>query len=269
MVRHMTRLVIGSAALFVAAGAWCQSGRSDLATVKARGKLIMLCYPSQDSRNVSVNLERGPMRRIGTKQDFLGLDVDLMAAFAEQLGVKLEIRPVRAASFDELIPALVAGEGDVIASSFSITPSRQQVIDFSTPYQSVAELVVARRDLSLGGEKDLVRLVAVVIPGSSQEERLRLLGVKKLQYVEFARDELAAVAEGKADFTIVEANADMNVVQEFPNLQKAFAFSGVSAYAVAVRKGSDLRPLLNDWLDGLKASRQLEALVERWMPRRP
>ncbi len=44
---------------------------------------------------------------------------------------------------DQLIPALLAGKGDIIAANLSITPERQEIIDFSTPISKpLSEILV-------------------------------------------------------------------------------------------------------------------------------
>jgi membrane-bound lytic murein transglycosylase MltF len=46
-------------------------------------------------------------------------------------------------SRDRLIPALLAGEGDLVAANLTITPERKQQVDFSEPYlDNVKEVVV-------------------------------------------------------------------------------------------------------------------------------
>ncbi len=49
----------------------------------------------------------------------------------------------RVLPFDELLPALVAGRGDIAAAGLTITPGRQQIVAFSRPYISgIDEIVV-------------------------------------------------------------------------------------------------------------------------------
>ncbi len=44
----------------------------------------------------------------------------------------------------DLLPALAAGKGDIVAANLTITPERQQQVDFSSPvYPNVSELLVS------------------------------------------------------------------------------------------------------------------------------
>lgn len=61
----------------------------------------------------------------------VGLDVELAARLAARLGRQLEIVEL---PFGELIPAVAAGEVDLIASCITITDARSQLILFSQSY---------------------------------------------------------------------------------------------------------------------------------------
>jgi diaminopimelate dehydrogenase len=64
-------------------------------------------------------------------QELAGFDVDLMNAIAEDQGFELEWINM---GFDGLIPALQAGNIDIIASGMNASEERRQKVDFSTTY---------------------------------------------------------------------------------------------------------------------------------------
>ncbi|MDF2655284.1 MAG: basic amino acid transporter substrate-binding protein [Bacillota bacterium] len=72
-------------------------------------------------------------------QELAGFDVDLMNAIAEDQGFKLEWVNM---GFDGLIPALEAGNIDIIASGMNASEERREKVDFSTTYYD-SGLVVA------------------------------------------------------------------------------------------------------------------------------
>ncbi|MCO5966762.1 transporter substrate-binding domain-containing protein [Sinorhizobium meliloti] len=43
------------------------------------------------------------------------------------------------------VPFLVSNRADVVISTFSITPERQKVVDFSVPYASAVQFVAASK----------------------------------------------------------------------------------------------------------------------------
>lgn len=252
--------ILGSSAVTAA-----EPPSSDLAAVTQRGVLRMVCFPHQDSEFVAVNLAAGPMAKNGTAASFVGADVDIMAGFAEELGVGLVVHPVAEPSYGALIPALLAGEGDVIASSLTITEERRGRVAFSQAYHRVHPVVLARAGRGLASADDLAGLTAATIPGSSQEEMLKGLGftADRLRAVSFTRDGLLAVTEGEADVVVVDSNAANRMLPEFPGLAVAFRLPGEEDYGFAVRPGSDLLPQLDAYLEKLAASGRLAEIKRR------
>lgn len=64
-------------------------------------------------------------------QELAGFDVDMMEAIAADQGFKLEWVNM---GFDGLIPALQAGNIDIIASGMNASEERREKVDFSTTY---------------------------------------------------------------------------------------------------------------------------------------
>lgn len=60
-----------------------------------------------------------------------GFDFDVVSAMGEQLGVEVEFVTT---PFDSIIPALVAGDCDMIASAMTITDERKEKVAFTTAY---------------------------------------------------------------------------------------------------------------------------------------
>jgi glutamine transport system permease protein len=63
--------------------------------------------------------------------EFVGIDMDLVKAIAEDQGFKYEIRPL---GFNAAVQALEAQQVDAVIAGMSITEERKQKFDFSDPY---------------------------------------------------------------------------------------------------------------------------------------
>ena len=77
----------------------------------------------------------------------VGFDVEIMTRFAAYVG-----RPIvwSDMNFSALIPALVSGNQDIIASGVNITAERQKSIDFSDPYFCCNTVVGVRKENAPG-----------------------------------------------------------------------------------------------------------------------
>jgi polar amino acid transport system substrate-binding protein len=230
---------------------------TSLAEVKARGKLVMLTFPDMESAFIRVDVDRG----LG---HFTGIDYDVLTGFARSLGVPLEVRPVQPA-FADLVPALLRGEGDVVGSSFSITPERQGKVAFTEPYFGVRMVVVVPRESPVRSAADLSGKTGSAVRGSSLEERMAKLGNVKLHYVDFMRWNYDALIAKEADFTVLEEPFVWRLLDSYPDLKVAFALPGKHVYGFAVSPESDLRAPLEAYLAKIKASGELDAIVRKYL----
>lgn len=245
------------AAASPAAAAPAAAGGSAVAAVKARGKLVMLCFPHQESPFIRVDVELGI-------DQYEGVDYEVMTGFARTLGVALEVHPVKP-SFASLVPALLAGEGDVIASSFSITPERRQKVDFSRPYYTVHTVVLARKDSHYKSPADLAGKTATTVPGSSLEERIKELHPGSIHHVEFTRWNYDALSEHAADFTVLDDTSTLRLLPLYRDLELAFTLPGVDDYAYAVAPKSDLREALDRYLDDVRRTGRLDKILRFYL----
>lgn len=79
--------------------------------------------------------------------DLIGFELDVGRKLAEDMGVEVEFVPT---SWDGIIPALVAGNFDVIISGMSITAQRNLTVNFSNPYAFSGLAILANTELTEG-----------------------------------------------------------------------------------------------------------------------
>jgi glutamine transport system substrate-binding protein len=222
-----------------------------LSQVKERGRLVVLSSPHSAST----------FMREAAPGEFVGFDYEVMKTFASALAVALEVRKV--ASFDELIPALLRGEGDLIASSFSITEERAKRVDFSDPYFPVVVMVVVRRDSPIKGQADLAGRTGATVAGSSLEERMLALPGLSIHHVPQSNLYYETVTRGEADFAFIDSTSVLTTLDRYPSLKVAFSFDDVDNYGFAVAPGSDLKEALNKHLDQMRRGGVFLSIVRR------
>lgn len=76
----------------------------------------------------------------GTTQ---GFDYEVVSAMGEQLGLDVEFRTT---PFDSIIPSLVAGDCDMIASAMTITDERAEQVAFTEPYFDADQSLLVRAE---------------------------------------------------------------------------------------------------------------------------
>jgi ABC-type amino acid transport substrate-binding protein len=73
---------------------------------------------------------------------FVGVEGDFALALGQELGRKIQFVEL---DWDDEIPALTDGRIDIIMSSMSITTARQLRVAFATPYLTIGQMALVRR----------------------------------------------------------------------------------------------------------------------------
>ena len=103
--------------------------RSDT-TIERTGKLIM-----------ATNAEFPPYESYNEGQ-IVGIDVDIMNAVCDKLGMELYIENM---AFSNVISAVVDGSADVGVAAITVTPEREEEVDFTQSYASSNQVVVVKK----------------------------------------------------------------------------------------------------------------------------
>ncbi|WP_346838923.1 transporter substrate-binding domain-containing protein [Microbulbifer sp. SAOS-129_SWC] len=221
--------------------------RGDLKAIERHGKLRIL---------VDISTTES-LHRAATQQD---IELDQLKRFARQLGLEPVVLYVD--SFDQLIPLLNAGQGDIIANDLTITDARKQQVDFSVPTVRTRLVLVSQQGVPTVGKGDkLEGKTLTVTRGTTYATRAREFvrqhpGVKLVvtdrNYVDIAID----VASGKTDFTIIDGFI-LDLVLQFRNdLKKNVEFPEEQVLAWAIRKSSpQLLDAVNSKIRHIKLTR--------------
>ncbi|QOV90489.1 ABC transporter permease subunit [Humisphaera borealis] len=208
-----------------------------------------------------------PFEARGEKGDFVGFDIDLVRAIGAKAGFNVQFKDL---GFDALIPALNAGQIDVIASAMSITDERKNAVDFSDPYVE-AGLVIAVRQNEQGvrNAETLVGKTLAVQQGSTGAEaadKLKAAGkVKEIKYFQTVPLAMMELTKGGADAVINDRPTAENYVASNPNQVRVLPEPVQSdSYGLAIKKGNaDLLAKINTALKELKAEGFLKQLEDK------
>lgn len=101
--------------------------------------------------------------------EYTGMEIDLGAKIAEELGVDVEYTTVTAATRGELLDS---GDIDCVLSTFTITEERKQTWDFTTPYYTDAVTVLVEDASGIKTLADLKDKKVGVSSGSTSAREL-------------------------------------------------------------------------------------------------
>jgi len=186
-----------------------------------------------------------------------GFERELLEGFCRIHGLRLDVVPVP--DFEQIIPMLLRGEGDLITGIVD-TAARRERVAFTGEVFPVRHLAVTRRPGPTASRLEDLRALRVgVIPGTSWEQAaLVYAGVPRAKRVPF-RDSaalLAGLRAGQVD-AVVMALLDFALARKHDPELVAGAFVGpASAAAMAVRPDDGrLLESLNGYLQGMRQAR--------------
>lgn len=202
----------------------------------------------------------------------VGVEVDIAKAFADELGLEIELNNV---AFPGLIPALQAKQCDTIMSSLYIRPEREEVVDF-VPYLSSGSAVIVQENnpKGLSGFDDSLCGARVVVQ----------TGSTGANQIEELSDE--CVAEGNPAVVITntdspgiafqqvmadQQDAHITTAEVGGYYQKLGGFSmvgapfgGVKIGAATLKDNRQLHDALQEALDTLIANGSYSAILTEW-----
>lgn len=94
-----------------------------------------------------------PFEFMDENQEYVGVDIDLLAAIAQDQGFAYELMPL---GFNAAVAALESNQADGVIAGMSITEERQEKYDFSEPYyDSGVVMAIKAEDEEIKSYEDL------------------------------------------------------------------------------------------------------------------
>lgn len=219
--------------------------------------------------------------RVGTSPDFppfefinettneiVGIDIDLIKLVAQKIGYEVEIVPI---DFDGLIPALQAGQIDIVASGMTITEDRSKVVDFSIPYWEANQAILIAKGSQFKPRslEDLNGKVVGVQTGTTAEELVTKyinetsanIQVKSYTSYILATQDLL---NGRIDVVIVDEPV-ARALQRTYNVETSATIETGERYGFAVRKGNtELLSAINKALSEILSSQEWINIISKY-----
>jgi membrane-bound lytic murein transglycosylase F len=202
-----------------------------------------------------------------------GPEYDLARRFADELGVKLKITPMR--SYAEMYAALTSGQAHIAAAGLKVPLQPVAGIEFGPAYQHVREHLIYRRGaVRPGSLADIGNSDLEIAAGSSHAKTLEEArgSLPDLVWVENSSTNsqalLDGVADGSIDYTIADSTEFALAHDVHPDLRIAFDFTGNRplAWAAGTRDPSFARDMAT-YFARLKVDGELAAIVKRYYGR--
>lgn len=260
------RGLIAGAATMAAALAGCSGGQG------AAGGSSAAAGSASDggahTLRVAMELAYPPFETKDDAGNPSGVSITFMQDFADAYGYDLQIDNI---SFDGLIPSLQTGKADAVMSSITITPEREEEVDFTDPYAMAQLAILAGADSGVEQAEDLNQAdkTVAVKTGSTGD----VYATKNLANAQILRlaDESACVtevAQGRADGFLYDQLTIYRNNLANPDTTRAvfIPFQDPEAWGIAVASGNDeLREELNAFIAESKENGEFDRLTEQYL----
>jgi membrane-bound lytic murein transglycosylase F len=203
----------------------------------------------------------------------VGPEFELARRFADELGVKLKITPMR--TYAEIYAALTSGQAHLAAAGLKVPMQPVEGVEFGPAYQHVREHLIYRRGAQRPGSlAEIGNSDLEIAAGSAHAKTLENArnSYPDLVWVENASTSsqalLDGVADGSIDYTIADSTEFALAHDVHPDLRIAFDFQGTRplAWATSDRDPTFAREL-SEYFSRLKIDGELATIVNRYYGR--
>ncbi|MDJ0889607.1 MAG: transporter substrate-binding domain-containing protein [Gammaproteobacteria bacterium] len=237
------------------------TGSASLDRIQERGELV-----------VGTTGNMPPMNMTDRTGKIIGLDVDLANVMAGAMGVELRLEPM---VFAELLPALEAGNVDVVISNMTITPERNLRVAFVGPYFDSGKCVLSKIEtLAKAEEVDTinqggVRLTA--LRGSTSEVFVEELAPKaRFTPAQDYDEAVSLVLNDKVDAMIADYPICVVSLLRHKNAGLVSVVTTLIYEPIGIALPPGDTQFINwteNFLERMEETNQLEVLRRRWFER--
>ena len=243
-------------ALFAGCGSKASSG---LKTVES-GKLIM-----------ATNAAFPPYEYI-EGNEIVGIDAEIAGAIAAKLGLELQIDDME---FDSIIESVKGGKADIGLAGMTVTPERQEVINFTSSYATGVQVVIVTEDSAITSVDDLFADGAMHVIGVQRNTTgdlystwdLEDAGLATIDRYSKGADAVQALLTGKVDCVVIDNEPAKAFVEANEGLKILDTAYAVEDYAAAMSKDNqELFDAVNKALDELIADGTVASIIAKYIP---
>ena len=255
------------------------SGPKDLDNVKKAGQIVVGMECAYAPYNWTTSTPSATTVPIANSEGSYadGYDVQIAKLIAEELGVELVIKAIE---WDGLIPALEAGEIDMIIAGMSPTEKRKLSISFSDTYFDSNLVMVVRKDGNYASADDIQDFSGAKITGQLNTFHYAVIdqinGVNKQTALQDFAALTQSLASGAIDGYVCEKPGAVSAVAsndeftfiEFTGSNGFTCDPAESSISVGLRQESSLTETINAVIARLSTADK-ESMMDAAIARQP
>ena len=240
-----------------ASDATSDTASAEVTTVEP-GKLIM-----------STNAAFPPYEMTADDGSFEGIDIEVAQAIADKLGLELQVDDM---DFDAALLAAQTGKSDMVMAGVTVTPERQNAMDFSDSYANGIQVVIVPEDSDIASIDDMQGKMIGVQRGTtgdlycSDTVENGGFGEENVTPYDNGLTAVQALMNGQVDCVVIDNAPAQEFVAANPGLKILDTEYANEDYAIGVAKGNtQLLDAINGALAELEADGTLQSIVDKYI----
>ena len=203
---------------------------------------------------------------------YVGIDVDLLAAIAQDQGFEYTIDPV---GFDAALQNVQVGQADGVIAGMSITDARKEVFDFSDPYYDSTVCCAAIADGDIKSLDDLKGANVAVKNGTQSQAwaesiadqygfTMTVFDSSDVMYQDVLAGNTVACFEDTPtmSYAIDDAGLNLEIVSI---VDETSEFATPYGFAVAKDQNAELLEKFNAGLADIKADGTYQTIIDKYV----
>ena len=205
-------------------------------------------------------------------EEIVGIDAEIAGAIADKLGLELVIEDME---FDSIIEAVKSGKADMGLAGMTVTPERQETVDFTASYATGVQVVIVTEDSPIASVDDLFVEGNNYIIGVQRNTTgdiyctgdIEDAGLGTIDRYSKGADAVQALLTGKVDCVVIDNEPAKAFVAETEGLKILDTEYILEEYAAAMSKdNTELFEAVNAALEELIADGTVAAIIEKYIP---
>ena len=202
-----------------------------------------------------------------SSNQYIGIDMDLIKAIAEDQGFEIEITNP---GFDAAINAVQSGQADGMIAGMSVTDARKETFDFSDSYYTANTILGVKESSTISSYEDLNGKTVGVKNGTASQtfltENQSKYGYKIKTFAD-GSSMYDSLNTGSIDAVMDDEPVLKYSISQGQKLKTPIEGTPIGETAFAVKKGSnpELIEMFNNGLANLKASGEFQKILDKYL----
>lgn len=235
------------------------SGQAEGFTTAVEGKLTM-----------ATNAAFPPYEYVEGGQ-IAGIDAEIAAAIADKLGLELQIDDME---FDSITEAIKGGKADIGLAGMTVTPDRQEEVDFTVSYATGVQVIIVTEDSDITSADDLLAEGANHTIGVQRNTTgdiyttgdIEDAGLGTIDRYSKGAEAVQALTTGKVDCVVIDNEPAKAFVAEVDGLKILDTEYITEDYAAAMSKENPaLYEAVNAALQELIADGTVQGIIDKYI----